>query len=566
MCCSSSSLSASPKQLLLIRRSISSDLERRAAVQRLHQPIGPAAVMACEQLIADIDQRVAHITAQVALGADREEVIAEQYQALLAVLSMLHRVDLDTVSRVSKHLVAVDTFSRPQLLAFSASLRAGAATRLDQPSNRPMQSNKALEHFLLQSDWDRLHELGKQPKQGSVQLEEIVAARMHRTGLVCPDADTLKRASAIVQAASGKQATTADKRGYVHEVKRILKKLDKHIPWPFEYIRDYPRSPFELPEEVLDHAYGKERPANMPQDIDGNGFKLIVASTPYKKLKPSRLYQTPDEDKTPNQGATQPVNAVVPFQVVSPPSTHQPAAMNAGPFAALMHAFMHGMQHMGSQNTFGSFTSRHSGAASPPVQPESDIPLIDPENSGDDDELAKIEADFATAKKAAAAKAAATPKAKAKAATAKAKAAKAKAKAAALEAKATATALKAKEKAAAGKAKGKSVAPKAKGKAAVPTAKGGAAAPPVKAASAAEAAAKAGAKPSGKFNISTWITENITRAAATAEPTRRNFISRIHHRAERAVYLSGVGVPKPIVKKARDAAGGLHDSVHKKHK
>ncbi len=191
-----------PKQLLLNGRSISSDLESCAVVQRLHQPIGPAVVMACEQLVADIDQRVAHISSQVALGANKDEVVSEQYQALLAVLSMLHGVELDTISRVSNRLVAQDVFSRPQLLAFSAGLRAAAATRLGQPSQRPMQSNKALEHFLLQSDWDRLQELGQQSMQWSMQLEEIVAVRMHRLGMVCPDADTFKRASAIVQAAS----------------------------------------------------------------------------------------------------------------------------------------------------------------------------------------------------------------------------------------------------------------------------------------------------------------------------------------------------------------------------
>ena len=170
--------------------------------------------MACAKLLADIDQRVGHISAQVALGANKEEVVSEQYQALLTVFSMLHGVELDTISRVSNRLVAQDVFSRPQLLAFSASLRAVAATRLGQPSQRPMQSNKALEHFLLQSDWDRLQELGQQSMQWSVQLEEIVAVRMHRLGMVCPDADTLKRASAIVQAVSGNRATETDsKRG-----------------------------------------------------------------------------------------------------------------------------------------------------------------------------------------------------------------------------------------------------------------------------------------------------------------------------------------------------------------
>jgi len=175
---------------------------------------------------------------------------------------------------------------------------------------------------------------------------------------VCPDADTLKRASAIVQAVSGNRATATDKRGYVHGVKQKLKILDRSTPWAFEYIRNYPRSPFELPGEVLSHAYGAARPINMPDYIGDSGFKLIVAATPYKKMKTNRLDQTHHQDQTSVHGATHATDALVPYQDASPSPTAQPPVMNAGPFAAFMHALMHGVQHMGSQNTGGQFRSR----------------------------------------------------------------------------------------------------------------------------------------------------------------------------------------------------------------
>ena len=180
-------------------------------------------------------------------------VVSEQYQTLLTSFSMLRGVDLDTISNVSKHLVAQYVFSHTQLLAFSASLRvAAAATPLDKTDLRQMQSCKAIEHYLTQPDWARLEELGKQPKQFSNHMEDIVAIRMNRLGIVCPDVDTLKRASAIVQTVSGNRATTTDKRSYARGVKQKLKNLDNSIPWAFEYIRNYPPSPFELPGEVLE--------------------------------------------------------------------------------------------------------------------------------------------------------------------------------------------------------------------------------------------------------------------------------------------------------------------------
>ena len=121
----------------------------------------------------------------------------------------------------------------------------------------------------------------------------------------------------------------------------MLKKLDKERPWPFEYIKKYPRSPFELPSEVLDHACGVgNRPCTPPGVIDGTSFKLLVSATPYKKKQ--RLDQTPRLDQTSAAGATLPL---VPAQ--SPTAAASPG-LGGGPFAAMMGAFMQaGMEHMG---------------------------------------------------------------------------------------------------------------------------------------------------------------------------------------------------------------------------
>ena len=111
--------------------------------------------MACGRLLLDIDHRMVHIVSQVSLGADKDEVVTEQYHALLAAVSMLRGVGLEDISRVSNHLVAQGVFCRKQLLAFSASLRAAAATAsMGKPPARQMQSNEALEHCLLQLEWD----------------------------------------------------------------------------------------------------------------------------------------------------------------------------------------------------------------------------------------------------------------------------------------------------------------------------------------------------------------------------------------------------------------------------
>ena len=184
-----------------------------------------------------------------------------------------------------------------------------------------MQTVDALEHCLLKLEWDRLIELG--PTQDSDPFEEFMAIRMHLLGIVCPDATTLKNASAIIQAVmSDAKATTLDTRLYHRAVQKKLKTLDKASPWAFEYIRNYPRSPFELPIEVLRHASGDDRPIKMPDSIDANRFKLLVADTRYNK---PRLEQTqPSVELVPHQGDS------------LSPTAQLPNMMNAGPFAALM--------------------------------------------------------------------------------------------------------------------------------------------------------------------------------------------------------------------------------------
>ena len=263
----------------------------------------PLVMMICAEIVAEIDQRVRHIAAQVKLGANKEVVVSEQYQALLATFATLRGVQLETISRVSDHLATREVFDRQQLLACSASLRVAAATRLDQPiGERPLQSNASLEYSLSQSVWDRLEHLPQQSKKNTEVMQQVVGGRMHRLGVVCPDADTLNRASAIVQAASGNAATATDKRELLLGIRNVIKTLDRHVKWPFEYIRNSPRSPFDLPGEVLHHAYGQARPVNPPPYIDTDGFQLMVAAPPYKKNKSDRLDQTRHRVETPIRG------------------------------------------------------------------------------------------------------------------------------------------------------------------------------------------------------------------------------------------------------------------------
>ena len=113
----------------------------------------PLAMTTFEEFANDTDSRVAHISTQVDMGASREEVVGEQFKALLSAFSQASHIELDVTTKVSQHLQATGMWDRNQLAAFSACLRANTAEpRLHQPATRAMQSNPCLEYYLIQAD------------------------------------------------------------------------------------------------------------------------------------------------------------------------------------------------------------------------------------------------------------------------------------------------------------------------------------------------------------------------------------------------------------------------------
>ena len=177
-----------------------------------------------EKLIADVDSIVGHVERQVQFGTDRDEVIAEQAKLLLQTFSKLSGISRDTANAVSNHISRTGLWNLIQLSAFTACFRAVVAIRLHQPGNRSMQT-MYIEHVLIQADWDKLF---AHPKIDVLEMYNIVASRMHRYGIICPDATTLARAHAIVQTCSGMQP--AHHKSSAFDINKILTKLNQKRP------------------------------------------------------------------------------------------------------------------------------------------------------------------------------------------------------------------------------------------------------------------------------------------------------------------------------------------------
>ena len=75
------------------------------------------------ELIADIDQRISYIDAQVRMGSDRDEVATEQFRQLLGAFSSIKHFPMPVSVPVSEHLANKTTlWTRDQIAAFSACL------------------------------------------------------------------------------------------------------------------------------------------------------------------------------------------------------------------------------------------------------------------------------------------------------------------------------------------------------------------------------------------------------------------------------------------------------------
>ena len=429
---------------------------------RLHHALvtGPNMMTPCERLLADVDQRMEHIASQ------REEINEQP------LCSMLRG-----------HLLSTEVSSRSQLLSCIASLRAAAAaTRLDQPTERPMQTNESLQYYLSQSPWDRLAELLVSPAPSAADIRqavEILGGVMGSIGLVCPDSETLKRASAVMRGSEQVQLLAAET----------------------------PRNagPVAPPPKVTQ-------------------FRSTVANARYNKFKSAeRLHQTLPLDQ-----AGHARDQLVPMiHCASPPHT-PPHAPCAGPFAAMVadalwQGHLRGLTGP-SLDTDRSFAPHPQIRVLPkPSQSTEIMPYVeadrdeeegeadtDMDSADADDELKKLEASFALAKKAVSKRPAAA---------------------------------------------------KAAGKAKAAVIKKPAASAPKAPAVIKKPAAAAGAV---GFDTTAWIKKHVTRADAKAEKERRYFISRTHHKADRALSHAGIDDRKSQLRQVRQAAGAMHDDIHKK--
>ena len=316
-------------------------------------------------MIADINRRLDYVESQVALNADRDVVMKEQCQAMLASFSTTKQVTLDTVTRVSHHLADCGKFEAEQLASFSACLRLASTKAADKGTARPMQNNEFSEYYLTQADWDDILAVNTSAKH----MTDIIGARLHSWGVSCADSDTLKRGSAIVQHCIGGDPAASQKRQWAKDIQTKIKKSDKIRKWPYEHLAVYPRSSAELPAHYADYACGPGiKPVPPPAKLVDE-ITALVSETPYKNTHSDIAKNRTQQDSA--SQAPPPVQLQVPGQQVNMMDM-------MGMFGQMFFGSGASGSQGGSQGPFRKFHSRlQDSRSSPSPSPPKQLSLKD---------------------------------------------------------------------------------------------------------------------------------------------------------------------------------------------
>lgn len=122
-----------------------------------------------------------------------------------------------------------------------------------------------LEHYFLEEDWTIFEstDLAAAPKL------RTMSKRLALLGITCPGEKVLKRSIAIIECVDPDVANKDQqvKRQMMHDLRAHLKAEDTRDSFPFAHIAVYPDDPKDLPDEVLQHAYGDQRPVRRNKQL-----------------------------------------------------------------------------------------------------------------------------------------------------------------------------------------------------------------------------------------------------------------------------------------------------------
>ena len=132
-----------------------------------------------------------------------------------------------------------------------------------QPKRRGMQRLRCFENFKTEPEWRSIRNKSI-PRQARIAQE---ANRLWSLGVTCPaERETSLRVAIIIALCEG-VGDDGSIQSIYEELKAAIKACADARKYPYQHLLDYPTSPFDLPEEMFEFAYGADRPVvvNIPE-------------------------------------------------------------------------------------------------------------------------------------------------------------------------------------------------------------------------------------------------------------------------------------------------------------
>ena len=248
-------------------------------------------------MLQDLQARCAFIQAQVKAGhAPTPAFMEQQCKALLLVIKSVGTIPVQRAAPITEVILSAGSpWSPDQTTRLLGALGEATTSALTARGRggpaRPQQKCPTVEQFFLQADWDVFGDDMKSP----AAKVQAMGHRLSRLGIRCPSEKLLERCIAVLKCmdstmdAAGAQAL----QEYCKGLRVCIKAIDGTEAYPYKHLPTYPTSPDGLPDEMLAHAYGDDRPPTPPHSSHSWRPTTTSSATVRRTLAcaPSQLWE-----------------------------------------------------------------------------------------------------------------------------------------------------------------------------------------------------------------------------------------------------------------------------------
>jgi hypothetical protein len=241
------------------------------------------APMAASQFHADLTHVQTFMASQAAtLGDTADKVMAAQFRSFMNRLDKMQPLTPEDASNINAAVCSGPwTQEQRGQMCSKVALKLVTAETSQTHSRRSCQEIRTFGSYLTSDEKSIIQD----PASSTASKISAVCQRCYLIGLDIPSETSIRHIVSVVCALSSTQTDNDHEFLYsvVMEFKRWMKSLKNKTSTPpcGTFISQYPASPNDLPQTIIDHAYKSARPCD-PDDIAAN-VNVIESRVPLRR-------------------------------------------------------------------------------------------------------------------------------------------------------------------------------------------------------------------------------------------------------------------------------------------